>query len=161
MLISQRQEIKMIDFIYNDGGRKTAGYQGDTGDCVARAIAIATNKPYQEIYDLINKFAEQERKSKKRSKKSSARTGVHKNTIKKIMEHFGASWTPTMAIGSGCKVHLRKSELPNGRIVVSLSKHLTAVIDGVIHDTYDTSRNGTRCVYGYWLINPSLKTGEM
>jgi hypothetical protein len=24
------------------------------------------------------------------------------------------------------------------------------VIDGVIHDTHDCSRGGTRCVYGYW-----------
>ena len=24
------------------------------------------------------------------------------------------------------------------------------MIDGVIHDTYDPTRGGTRCVYGYW-----------
>ena len=28
--------------VYNDGGRKAAGYKGDAGDCVARAIAIAS-----------------------------------------------------------------------------------------------------------------------
>ena len=55
-----------------------------------------------------------------------------------------------MQIGSGCTVHLRADELPPGRLVVSVSKHLTAVIDGVIHDTHDCSRRGTRCVYGYW-----------
>jgi len=31
-----------------------------------------------------------------------------------------------------------------------LFKHTTAVIDGIIHDTYDPSRAGTRCVYGYF-----------
>jgi len=31
-----------------------------------------------------------------------------------------------------------------------LSRHLTTVIDGVIYDTYDPSREGTRCVYGYY-----------
>ena len=31
-----------------------------------------------------------------------------------------------------------------------LSRHITAVVDGVIHDTHDPSRKGTRCVYGYW-----------
>jgi hypothetical protein len=51
-----------------------------------------------------------------------------------------------MQIGSGCTVHL----LPSGKLVVSVSKHLTAVIDGVIHDTHDCSRAETRCVYGYW-----------
>jgi hypothetical protein len=57
-----------------------------------------------------------------------------------------------MQIGSGCKVHLRDGELPTGRLVVFVSKHYTAVIDGVIHDTYDPSRAGTRCVYGYFSI---------
>ena len=28
--------------VYNDGGRKACGYKGDAGDCVARAIAIAS-----------------------------------------------------------------------------------------------------------------------
>jgi hypothetical protein len=23
-------------------------------------------------------------------------------------------------------------------------------VDGALHDTYNGSRNGTRCVYGYW-----------
>jgi hypothetical protein len=34
--------------------------------------------------------------------------------------------------------------------VVALSKHYAAVVDGVVHDLYDPSRDGTRCVYGYW-----------
>jgi hypothetical protein len=55
-----------------------------------------------------------------------------------------------MFIGQGCKVHLRADELPKGRLVVALSKHIVAVIDGVIHDTDDPSRGGTRCVYGYF-----------
>lgn len=29
-------------------------------------------------------------------------------------------------------------------------KHHVAVLDGVIHDTYDSSCNGERTVYGYW-----------
>ena len=37
-----------------------------------------------------------------------------------------------------------------GRLIVAVSRHYCAVIDGVIHDLYDPSRNGTRCVYGYW-----------
>jgi hypothetical protein len=37
-----------------------------------------------------------------------------------------------------------------GKLVVSLSRHYAAVIDGVIRDTHDCSRDGNRCVYGYW-----------
>jgi hypothetical protein len=31
---------------YNDGSREAAGYRGEAGDCVVRAIAIATGMDY-------------------------------------------------------------------------------------------------------------------
>jgi hypothetical protein len=123
-------------FEYNDGGRKAAGYQGNTGDCVCRSIAIATKLPYAYVYMLLNEQAQQQRITKCQPKRGSARTGIYKTTIKRFMEMLGWRWTPTMAIGSGCKVHLRGDELPTGRLIVSVSKHITCVIDGVIHDTY-------------------------
>ena len=136
--------------VFNDGGRKLAGYKGKTGDCVTRAIAIATGLPYQEVYDALNGLADSERTGKRKRGKSNSRTGVYKQTKRKYLESLGWTWTPTMQIGSGCKVHLRSDELPSGRLVVSLSKHSAAVIDGVLHDTYDCSRGGMRCVYGYF-----------
>lgn len=135
---------------FNDGGRADAGYKGTAGDCVVRAIAIATELPYQQVYDQINIDAKSERITKRRRSRSSARNGVHKDTIRRFMESLGWTWVPTMSIGSGCKVHLRDGELPAGRLIVSVSKHLVAVIDGVINDTGDCSRDGTRCVYGYF-----------
>lgn len=140
-----------MKFVYNDGGRSEAGFKGTTGDCVCRSIAIATEKPYKEIYDLINEFAKSERTGKRKKSKSSARTGVYQTTIRKIMDYLGWEWIPTMKIGSGCKVHLREDELPKGRIICNVSKHCVAVVDGVINDTYDCSRDGTRCVYGYYI----------
>jgi hypothetical protein len=137
-------------FRFNDGGRAAAGYRGKTGDCVVRSIAIATGLPYQHVYDLVNRASTHERTGTRKRGKSDARTGVYKSTIKRVMKSLGWVWTPTMQIGSGCTVHLRADELPAGRLLVSVSKHLTAVIDGVIHDTHDCSRRGTRCVYGYW-----------
>jgi hypothetical protein len=142
-------------FRFHDGGRTAAGYRGKTGDCVVRSIAIATGLPYQHIYDLVNRSSVHERTGTRKRGKSNARTGVYKSTIKRVMNSLGWVWTPTMRIGSGCTVHLRPDELPPGRLVVSVSKHLTAVIDGVIHDTHDCSRRGTRCVYGYWQPGPA------
>ena len=137
-------------FQYDDGGRAAAGYKGKTGDCVCRSIAIALELPYQHVYDLLNETAQNQRITKRQPKRGSARTGIYKKTIRQLMEELGWTWTPTMQIGSGCRVHLRSGELPSGRLVVSVSKHIVAVIDGVIHDTHDPSRRGTRCVYGYW-----------
>lgn len=139
-----------MKFVFDDGGRAAAGYKGDTGDCVCRSIAIATGMPYVEIYGALNGHAEKERPPQGR-RRSSARTGVRKKVYRKYIAALKWQWVPTMFIGQGCKVHLRKEELPAGRLIVRLSKHLCAVVDGVIHDTHDPSREGTRCVYGYWV----------
>lgn len=143
----------MTPFQRNDGGRTAAGYQGATGDCVCRAISIAARLPYGEVYELINQTARCERTGKRKKRISSATRGVFRTTHDKIMHRLGAEWTPLMGIGTGCRVHLRADELPSeGRYILSLSKHWAAWIDGVLHDTYDCSRNGTRCVYGYWKL---------
>ncbi|MFA5398432.1 MAG: hypothetical protein WC346_20635 [Methanogenium sp.] len=138
-------------FQYNDGGRKLAGYKSTTSDCVVRAISIVTNLPYQKVYDDINLLARDERITKRRTTKSSSSNGVYKCTYTKYLEKLGFKWVPTMFIGKGCQVHLKENELPKGRLIVRLSKHLTSVIEGVIHDIYNPDREGTRCVYGYYI----------
>lgn len=135
---------------YDDGGRSKAGYKGVTGDCATRAIAIITGKPYQEVYDEINMATRGERTGKRKRGISSARLGVYGRTVRKYLASLGYLWTPTMAIGSGCTTHLRSEELPTGRLIVCVSRHYVAVIDGVIHDIHDPSRGGNRCVYGYF-----------
>jgi hypothetical protein len=169
-----------MKFVYDDGGRAAAGFKGHAGDCVARAVAIASGRPYAEVYAAC---AAIEGTYTKRGKKraATARNGVHvkRPAFKEYMRSLGFEWTPTMRIGSGCRVHLTDGELPGGRLVVSVSRHWTAVIDGVVRDTSDPQRevhagdqsagwqsralrpgehrneNGIwtiqrRCVYGYW-----------
>lgn len=134
----------------DDGGRKAAGFKGNApGDCVTRAIAIATGLPYLTVYDALNRLAEAER-PRGRKRRSSSRTGVHSKTARRYLEELGWTFTPTMGIGTGCRVHLTPGELPAGRLVVSLSRHWCAVVDGTTRDLYDPSRDGTRCVYGYF-----------
>lgn len=139
-----------MKFVYNDGGRSKYFKAEQVGDCVTRAIAIATEQDYKVVYDAINRLAKQEKITSRKRSISNARNGVYKETIRKYMNSIGWKWHPTMKIGQGCTTHLREDELPRGRLVVSVSKHETAVIDGVLHDTYDCSRGGDRCVYGYY-----------
>jgi hypothetical protein len=133
-----------MKWIEDDGGRKAAGFKGDAGDCVCRAVAIATGKPYKEIYEEIAKL------NKDHGRPASARNGLDKDLTKIYLNSLGFKWKATMKIGQGCKVHMREEELPSGTIIVKLSKHIACVKDKVLHDTYDCSRDGTRCVYGYW-----------
>lgn len=143
-----------MNFVFDDGGRKAAGFKGNAGDCVVRAIAITTGRPYREVYVALSEGAGAERKSRGRS----ARNGIHasRKWFKELMRSWGFEWTPTMQIGSGCTVHLRDGELPMGRLIASVSGHMVAVIDGVMHDTSDPSRGGTRCVYGYWKLKGNV-----
>lgn len=145
-----------VSFVRDDGGRAAAGYRGTTGDCACRAIAIATGADYQTVYDLIIEYGKRERKSSTKSGRSHPRTGVYRATAHRLLvREFGAVWTPTMTIGSGTTVHVRADELPTtGRHVLRLTRHFSAYIDGVLRDTHDPSRAGTRAVYGYWTVPP-------
>ena len=145
-----------MKFLYDDGGRSAAGYSGSAGDCATRAIAIATGKSYQEVYDGLNGLICGKGQTR-RMRRGSARTGTPHGIDREYLQAPGWTWTPTMKIGSGCKVHLKADELPAGRLIVSVSRHLVAVIDGVIHDTHDPSREGTRCVYGYYRQSSTQK----
>lgn len=138
-------------FVLDDGGRLQAGWRGDTGDCFVRALSIASEMPYNEARQLVVAFAAREKRGKRKRKISSPSSGVYARTARRIMDHLGWQWIATMRIGSGCTTHLFPSELPSGRLICRVSKHFVAVIDGVIHDTYDPMRGGTRCVYGYWI----------
>ena len=138
-----------IEYQYDDGGRADAGSKGTTGDCVVRAITIASGLPYRQVCDDLNVLAKDERPRGNR-KRSNARTGVQKPTIDATWRVSASSGCRPWASGRGCKVHLKADELPSGTLVVKVSKHLAAVIDGVLHDNHDSSQDGTRCVYGYW-----------
>jgi hypothetical protein len=137
-------------WVFDDGGRAAAGFKGKSGDCVIRAAAIITGTPYATLYDMVVGYAEDERIGKRKKGKSDPQKGVYKRTTRKLYADLDLLWHPTMLIGSGCQVHLRADELPSGRVITQLTKHACALIDGVIHDTHDPSRFGTRCVYGYW-----------
>jgi len=147
-----------LGFERNDGGRLAAGFKGGAGDCVVRAIAIAAEKSYLEVYEALRaantEYADS--RNTKLAKQiaargSSPRNGNHRSVFHDYILSLGFDWVPTMAVGKGCQVHLRRSEIPAGRLIVKVSKHLCAVIDGVIHDTHNPARGGMRCVYGYYI----------
>ena len=146
-----------MEFNFNDGGRADAGYKGRTGDCVTRAVAIAAELPYKQVYDRLadgnatQRVTKRIKKSRARARTASKGINTSRKWFKDYMKSLGFKWVSTMGIGTGCKVHLKADELPKGRVIARVTRHYCAVIDGVINDTYDPSRGETRCVYGYWI----------
>ena len=138
----------------NDGGREAAGFRGWANDCVTRSVAIVAQLPYAVVHGELAELNARMRKTSGRliAGHRTADLGIYTTSklFKDYMVRLGFVWTPTMKVGSGCRVHLRPGELPKGRLVVSISRHSTAVIDGSVHDIGDPCRGGMRCVYGYW-----------
>ena len=160
---SKTSSAHALGFCLNDGGREAAGFKGGAGDCVVRAIAIAAQLPYMQVYEDLRvanaAYADQRNDKLARrlnAKGSSPRNGNHRNVFHDYVLGHGFDWVPTMKVGGGCQVHLRATELPLGTLIVKVSKHLSAVIDGVIQDTHNPSRGGSRCVYGYYIKRDSL-----
>jgi hypothetical protein len=146
--------VKRLPFVCDDGGRVAAGFASDNvGDCVCRSVAIASGRPYAEIYDALARGNEKQRRSKRTHP---AHYGVRSASMGISQVVQGLYARPGVRVGADYAhrprkwAHLRADELPMGRLVVEVSRHSTAVIDGVIHDKYDPSRNGKRCVCGYW-----------
>lgn len=151
-----------MKFVYSTGGRELYFKASSVRDCVCRAIANATGMDYLEVYNGINAEAKKERSSKRKRTTSSARNGVYSATAKRFIERvLGWVWVPCMGIGTGCQTHIRESELPaRGSYILNLSGHFSCWKNGELYDTYDCSRNGTRCVYGYWRA-PSKEEKDM
>ena len=132
----------LMEYIYNDGGRSKY-FKGKAEDCVCRAISIASNRDYKEVYDSLKKAV------------GTPRNGVFttNKSFKDWMVANGFVWTPCSGIGVKTSVHFIEGELPKGRLVCSVANHYVAVVDDKVYDTWDSrynSFNEVRRIYGYW-----------
>lgn len=121
---------------FNDGGRAKAGYITHARDCVCRSIAIVENAPYKAIYQALNLMIKCGVGIPEHSLcQTSAREGV-----------FTETWTVLAAALQYRKIYepsasvlLRNYVFPEGRFLVHTPRHLTAIVNGEIQDTWDCS----------------------
>jgi len=127
-----------MTWVYDDGGRKAAGYSEKRGDCVTRAIAIATVC----LIRLSSMVEGRSREGEARLSgiRESREEGVHQTQILcepwceagrlgGILDKWGGSLCPAWQ-WNWVQGASEKSELPKGRLIIRCSLHLTAVIDG-------------------------------
>jgi hypothetical protein len=157
-------------FVKDDGGRARSGIARGSksdlvGDCVPRAIAIATEIPYPQVHDALiaaavrhaatedsdwSKYARERAKGRGGVRVFHADHGVSPTIYGPYLRSLGWKFTSTKELPRGKGIHLRADELPAGRLIVRLHGHLVAVIDGEIHDTGDCSDEGRCRILGYW-----------
>ena len=127
----------------NDGGRSKYFKDDCVGDCVVRALAIATDQDYLEVHkyvqDTLGILPED---------------GVFTNVLHDLLRNkLGFSWRHTMY-----SPRVRCDEkgivaLPSDvKIILNLPLHVSAYVNGYILDTYDP-RVDNEMIYGYW-FNP-------
>jgi hypothetical protein len=147
-------------WVRDNGGRSESGIpraDEDVGDCVARAIAIATQRPYREVHDalIVRSVQHAHVDNSDYGKWVRRRGGVRffdadhgcsPGAYGPYLESLSWKFTST----KDQRIRLRADELPRGRLIVHVHQHLVAVIDGVIHDTHDSGGAGRRPVVGYW-----------
>ncbi len=137
-----------MKFKYNDGGRESAGWKGKrAGDCGPRAIAIATGQFYRQVRAYLDFTA----KELSGGLRTSTNSGTYIPELHRFMIDHG--WTLVLSKGQ----YLR--DLPKkGTFLAVLSRHYVTVIDGTVHDTWDSRKsNRTKCgspkMDGYYLVS--------
>jgi hypothetical protein len=139
-----------LRFVECDGGRAAARFPDTAdGDCVPRAVAIATGLGYQQAHDMLERIRVTAPDWFGHSLgDTSADHGVEYNIFLQAVQtelrwefHECDQW----------------DRLPAGRLIVQLiSKppHVCAVIDQTIYDLFDP-RGGHATMYGYWTSKTS------
>jgi hypothetical protein len=144
-------------WVHSDGGRAAAGYKGDAPDCVTRAIALATGKPYKEVYDSINELVR--RASGGTLRKAGAARGVPSYLVGRYMAEVGWEYVPLRDA-----TYAHPALLQPGVIVVDAPRHLACVVDGVLYDTFDSAhspvRRKARKIQGYYRPKKGTTMGE-
>lgn len=130
-----------MSYVLSDGGRFASGRKGFAKDCATRAVAIATGMDYDDVYNLLA------RANKRVGRRKSAREGIEIEVLEIVLKHLGfVQCQAPKFVGRKA----RYCDLPMGRIIARQAGHVVAVIDGVLHDTFDSSN---RMVYKYYLLN--------
>ncbi len=138
----------------SDGGRNASGYHDAENDCVARALAIVTQRPYGEIHLRLQAGLDTwQAKHLNLTRKPGVNAG-HKWFKDYLKHELGMTWHPLLGLRSIRLSVYRPfpvDELPRwGRFAVNCSSHWIALIDGTAYDIYPVRRN--TATVGYWSI---------
>jgi hypothetical protein len=136
--------------VKHDGGRITAGFKGTKtiGDCVCRAITIAAEQPYAKTHADLSDFGWSTRQDRYswRDKDGLIIPGAMARWLERqYIEPLGLVWRPLPAVKG--QPRPRPRDLLEGRLIASMRRHLVAVVDGVVYDTWDSL---DQPVYGYY-----------
>jgi len=120
-----------MKYIYNDGGRSASNTHDAVADCVTRALSIATHCGYDIAREYLKPLMTPQ--------------GVNVFSLEFSQMAYAVGLIYVSTLPRSFKV----GQLPiEGVFIAHTSRHVTAVINGVVLDTFDTR---DELVQGYWI----------
>jgi len=109
-------------------------------DCMIRSVAIATDTPYNKVYETMYKNGW--RTTRRNSK------GNWEDQITKTLTELGFKFQKISypAVKGQSRMTARKM-INEGTYILRMSKHVAAYKEGILMDTWDCS---DKCVYFAW-----------
>jgi hypothetical protein len=96
--------------------------------------------PYKVIYDDLRYFLDSRNAG-------SPRNGITEEHVRRYLGERGFRYKAI----AGEHVTLHRDELPKLKVIANLSNHVSAVIDGIVNDTYDPNHKKHQRLHGYWI----------
>ena len=106
-------------------------YNRHIDDCTLRAISLLTNRNWDEVYNELSYLA--------------SKDGLMMDSVEFIEDYLDDRYPRechySKTIGEFAK------EYPVGKYAVTTDGHITAIINGVIYDTFNPSNRIMRCAW--------------
>ena len=134
-------------YLKTDGGRRDAGFKGQTGDCVTRSIAIATETPYRQVYKALTELT--------KLMTGGIRTTVRDGCSKEVAHQYLTDLGWSLVLTPNCYLIDAPTDQ---RIIAVLPRHKVAVLNGTVHDSWDSrvsrrTKCGSPRLLGYYVAN--------
>jgi len=119
----------------DDGGKQLSFSPNEQLDCTVRALAILSGEPYNVAHAFL-------RDNGRKDQSTFKFWTLHEKTFvgRKLVQELVPRRT----------VHNHIKDNPTGKYIISVRRHVFAVIDGVVHDSGpegNLRRMHVRCVY--------------
>lgn len=141
-------------FAASDGGRALSKRPGQKNDCTVRALAIATETPYDVVYEKLREDGRPCGGGFNLRRWIACQCDPAIGDPEWVFGHR-LVWRSFPAVKNRPRMNPRQftHEFPKGRFIVRTAKHVAAVVDGIYID--EQPERPDRCIYGAWEVHPA------
>lgn len=106
-------------------------------DCVVRAISLAENKSWEQTYDELSEIAKNE--------------GIILDDVTFVDKYLQDRYIESCQRCNNKRVTIKQflEENRTGVYLITMKGHITCVINGILYDTWDCSRNK---IWSIWKV---------